>query len=187
MIPEVGGTRPWGPRGNGSPSVSKGPKPPIQLLKLLKNSQREVKGPIFVIYWVPPGPNQELEFVGSGGKGPSRSPPPPVSPAMIFPTQEAAALPLHYLCTISASPAPPPPPLWRSSLQPRPANGSHQSVCRTGPRHRTQPPAALTALTARRRHSAAFGGAAAAVCRRHRLLFGRIPDVSGRQPGGAAQ
>ena len=34
---------PWGPRGKGSPSVSKGPKPPIQLLQLLKNRPREVK------------------------------------------------------------------------------------------------------------------------------------------------
>ena len=33
----------WGPRGKGSPSVSKGRKPPIQLLQLLKNSPREVK------------------------------------------------------------------------------------------------------------------------------------------------
>ena len=36
-----GGTKPWGPRGKGSPSVSKGPKPPIQLLQLLKNSQEK--------------------------------------------------------------------------------------------------------------------------------------------------
>ena len=46
----VGGTRPWGPRGKGSPSVSKGPKPPIQLLQLLKNSPREEKRAHFVIY-----------------------------------------------------------------------------------------------------------------------------------------
>ena len=76
MIPEVEGTRPWGPRGKGSPSVSKGPKPPIQLLQLLKNSPREVKRPIFVIYCVPPGPTQEMELMGPGGEGPSRSPPP---------------------------------------------------------------------------------------------------------------
>ena len=31
LIPEVEGTRPWGPRGKGFLSVSKGPKPPIQL------------------------------------------------------------------------------------------------------------------------------------------------------------
>ena len=85
MIPEVGGGRGLGlgsPRGNGSPSVSKGPKPPIQLLQLLKNSPREVKGPIFVIYWFPPGPTQEMELMEPGGEGPSRSPP-PVSPTML--------------------------------------------------------------------------------------------------------
>ena len=43
MILEVEGTRPWDPRGKGSLSISKGPKPPIQLLQLLKNSPREVK------------------------------------------------------------------------------------------------------------------------------------------------
>ena len=75
MIPEVEGARPWGPRGKGSPSVSKGPIPPIQLLLLLKNGPREVKRAHFVIYWVPPGPTQELELMGPGGEGPSRSPP----------------------------------------------------------------------------------------------------------------
>ena len=35
-----GGLGLGGPRGKESPSVSKGPKPPIQLLKLLKNSPR---------------------------------------------------------------------------------------------------------------------------------------------------
>ena len=80
MIPEVEETRPWGPRGKGSPSVSKGPKPPKQLLQLLKNSPREVKRVHFRYIWVPSGPTQEMEFMGPGGEGPSRSP--PVSPAM---------------------------------------------------------------------------------------------------------
>ena len=87
MIPEVEGTRPWGPREKGSPSVSKGPKPPIQLLKLLKNSQIEVKRAHFrYIYWVPSGPTQEMEFVGPGEEGPSRST--PVSLAMGSKIQE---------------------------------------------------------------------------------------------------
>ena len=43
MIPEVEGMGLGGPRGKGSPSASKGPKPPIQLLQLLKNSPREVE------------------------------------------------------------------------------------------------------------------------------------------------
>ena len=50
----------------------------MQLLQLLKNSPREVKRAHFVIYWVPPGPPpQEMELMGPGGEGPSRSPPPP--------------------------------------------------------------------------------------------------------------
>ena len=75
MIPVVEGTRPWGPRGKGSPSVSKGPKPPIQLLQLLKNSSREVKRVHFRYILGPPGPTQEMELMGPGGEGPSRSPP----------------------------------------------------------------------------------------------------------------
>ena len=80
MIPEVEGTRPWGPRGKGSLSISKGPKPPIQLLQVLKNSPREVKRAHFRYIWGPPGPTQEMELLGPGGEGPSRST--PVSPAM---------------------------------------------------------------------------------------------------------
>ena len=77
MIPEVEETRPWGGgRGKGSPSVSKGPKQPIQLLQLLKNSLSEVKRAHFRYILGPPGPTQELEFMGPGGEGPSRSPPP---------------------------------------------------------------------------------------------------------------
>ena len=82
MIPQVGGLGSGGPRGKGSSSVSKGPKPPIQLLQLLKNSPREVKRAHFRYMLVPRGPTQEVKLMGPGGEGPSRSPPPPVSPAM---------------------------------------------------------------------------------------------------------
>ena len=41
MIPEVGGLGLGGPRRKGSPSVSKGPKSPIQLLQLLKTVQEK--------------------------------------------------------------------------------------------------------------------------------------------------
>ena len=34
-----------------------------------------------MIYWVPPGPTQDMELMGRGGEGPSRST--PVSPAMV--------------------------------------------------------------------------------------------------------
>ena len=57
MIPEVegggGGLGLGGTRGKGSPSVSKGPKPPIQLLELLKNGPKEEKRAHFLIYWSP--------------------------------------------------------------------------------------------------------------------------------------
>ena len=79
MIREVGGLGLGGPRGKGSPSISKGPKPPIQQLQLLKNSKKSKKGPFCYILG-PPGPSQEMELMGPGGEGPSRSP--PVSPAM---------------------------------------------------------------------------------------------------------
>ena len=74
MIPEVEGLGLGGPRGKGSPSVSKGPKPPIQLLQLLKNSPTEVKRAHFRYILGPPGPTQEMELMGPGGEGPSRSP-----------------------------------------------------------------------------------------------------------------
>ena len=72
-----GGLGLGGHRVKGSPSISKGPKPPIQLLQLLKNSQKEVKRAHFVIYWVPPG-----SLPGNGINGARRgrslpAPPPP--------------------------------------------------------------------------------------------------------------
>ena len=56
MIPEVGGLGLGGPRGKASPSVSKGRKPPIQLLELPKNSPKVVKRAHFRYILVPPGP-----------------------------------------------------------------------------------------------------------------------------------
>ena len=69
-----GGTRPWGPWGKGFTSVSKGPKPPKQLLQLLKNSPREVKRAHFRYISGPPGPTQEINLMGPGGEGPSPLP-----------------------------------------------------------------------------------------------------------------
>ena len=68
-----GGLGLGGPRRKGSPSVLKGPKPPIQLLQMLKNSQREVKMAHVRYILGPPGSTQEMELMGPGGKGPSRS------------------------------------------------------------------------------------------------------------------
>ena len=87
------------PRGKGSPSVSKGPKLPKQLLQLLKNSRREVKRAHFRYTLGSPGPTQELEFMGPGGEVPSRSPTPGFSshvtqrPRDITPTPETASIP----------------------------------------------------------------------------------------------
>ena len=80
MIREVGGLGIGGPRGKGSPSVSKGPKPPIQLLQLLKKHSRRSKRAHFVIYWVPVS-TQEMELMGPEGNVPP-APHPPVSRAM---------------------------------------------------------------------------------------------------------
>ena len=44
-----------GPRGKGSTSVSKGPKAPMQLLQLLKNSPRDIKRAHFRYILGPPG------------------------------------------------------------------------------------------------------------------------------------
>ena len=55
--------------------MSNGPKTSIQLLQLLKkNSPREVKRVNFGYTLGPPGPTQEMELMGPGGEGPSRSP-----------------------------------------------------------------------------------------------------------------
>ena len=67
-----------GGRGKGYPSVSKGPKPPIgTTIGIAENSPREDKRAHFRYILGPPGPTQEMEFMGPGGEGPSRSPPPP--------------------------------------------------------------------------------------------------------------
>ena len=73
-----GGLGLGGPEEKGPNGVSKGPKPPIQLLQLLKNSPREANSFRYIL--LPLGPTQEMELIGPGGEGPSRSP--PVSPAM---------------------------------------------------------------------------------------------------------
>ena len=72
----MGGLGSGGPRGKGSSSVSNDPKPPIQLLQLLKNSPREVKRAHFRYILAPPGTTQEVKLMGPGGEGSSRSPPP---------------------------------------------------------------------------------------------------------------
>ena len=77
IIREVGGIRPLGPSRKRVPKYFKGPKTTYTTIAIAENSQKEVKRAHFVIYWVPPGPSQEMELMGPGGEGPSRSPPPP--------------------------------------------------------------------------------------------------------------
>ena len=69
-------TRFWGPRGKGSPSVSKGPKPPIQPLQLLKNSPREEKRAHFRHTLGPPG-SHPGNGINGVRRGRSLPPPPP--------------------------------------------------------------------------------------------------------------
>ena len=71
------GIRPGGPRGKGSPSVSKGPRPPIQLLKLLKNSPREVERAHFCFTLGPSGSHLGNGINGAWRGRSLRSPPPP--------------------------------------------------------------------------------------------------------------
>ena len=88
MIPEVEGLDLGGPRGKGSLSVSKGPKPPIQLLQLLKNSPRERKGAHFRYILGPPGSHP-----GDGITGARRGRSLPVHPG--FSSHPAGGTPCH--------------------------------------------------------------------------------------------
>ena len=68
MIPEVEGTRPWGPPRRRVPKCLKWPNTTYTNIAIAeKQSKRSQK--------VPPGPTQEMEFMGPGGEGPSQSPP----------------------------------------------------------------------------------------------------------------
>ena len=75
MIPEVEGTRPWGPEEKG-PEVSQRTQNHLylQLLQLLKNTPREVKRAHFVIYWVPLVPPRKWNLWCPEGKVPPGPP-----------------------------------------------------------------------------------------------------------------
>ena len=74
MIPEVEGTRPWGPSRKRVFGCLKGPKTTHTTIAIAeKQSKRSKKGP-FSLYIGSPGPTQEMELMGPGGEGPSRSP-----------------------------------------------------------------------------------------------------------------
>ena len=82
MIPEVGGLGLEGPRGKGSPSVSKGQKPSIQLLQLLKNSPREVKRAHFRYTYIGSPGSHPGNVINGARRGRSLPPPPPDSLTM---------------------------------------------------------------------------------------------------------
>ena len=75
MIPEVEGTRPWGPSSKRVPECLKGPKTTYTIIAIAeKQSKRSKKGP-FSLYIGSPGPTQEMELVDPEGKvppGPTR-------------------------------------------------------------------------------------------------------------------
>ena len=78
MIPEVrgGGTRPWEPPRKRVPKCLKGPKTTYTTIEIAENQSKISKKGPFSLYIGPPGPTQEMELMGPGGEGPSRSPPP---------------------------------------------------------------------------------------------------------------
>ena len=81
MIPEVEGTRPWGPSRKRVPDCLKGPKTTYTTVVAIAEKQsKRSKRAHFCYLLGPPGPTQEMELMGPGGEGPFRSP--PVSPAM---------------------------------------------------------------------------------------------------------
>ena len=84
MIPEVRGTRPWGPSRKRAPKCLKGPKTTYTTIAIAEKQSKRSKRAHFRYTLGPPGPTQEMELMGPGGEGPSRSPP-PVSPAMGHP------------------------------------------------------------------------------------------------------
>ena len=82
IIPEVEGTRLWGPSRKRVPKSLKGPKTTYTTIAVAeKQSKRSKKGPL-LLYIGSPGLTQEMELMGPGGEGSSRST--PVSLAMLF-------------------------------------------------------------------------------------------------------
>ena len=68
-----GGTRPWRPSRKRVPKCLKWPKTTYTTFAIAKKqSKRTKKGP-FCYVLGPPGPTQEMELMGPGGEGPSRS------------------------------------------------------------------------------------------------------------------
>ena len=83
MIPEVEGTRPWGPPRKKVPKCLKGPKTTYTTNAIAEKQAKRVKRAHFRYILGPPVPPKKWNLWGPEGKvPPSPSPPPPVSPAM---------------------------------------------------------------------------------------------------------
>ena len=74
VIPEVEGTRPRGPSRKRVPKCLKGPKTTYTTIAIAEKQSKRSKKCHFRYILPPPGPTQEMEFMGPGGEGPSRSP-----------------------------------------------------------------------------------------------------------------
>ena len=75
MIPEVEGTRPWGPPRKRVPMCLKGPKITYTTIAIAeKQSKRSKKGPFSVIYWVPLVSPRKWNLWGPEGKVPPGPP-----------------------------------------------------------------------------------------------------------------
>ena len=70
-----GGTRPWGPSRKKVPKCLKRLKTTYTTIEIAENQSKRSKIGPFSLYIWSPGPNQEMELMGPGGKvptGPSR-------------------------------------------------------------------------------------------------------------------
>ena len=92
MIPEVEGTRPWGPSRKRVPKCLKGSKTTHTTIAVAEKQSKRSKNDPFSLHIGSPGPTQEMKSMGPGGEGPSRST--PVSPVMAtLPTAPSRSLP----------------------------------------------------------------------------------------------
>ena len=98
MISEVGGLGLGGPSKKRVPKCLKGPKTTYTtILTAGKQSKRSKKGPFCYILG-PPGPTQEMELMGPGGKGSSQS------PRFLHPCMDGVSMyPSMYACVKSDS------------------------------------------------------------------------------------
>ena len=100
-----------GPRGKGSQVYQRAQNYLYNYCSCCKQSKIRKKGP-FSLYIGSPGPTQEMELMGPGGEGPSRST--PVSPAMSYRLNKATHT--NTRCTLSRGPQAPGSSVTRNGL-----------------------------------------------------------------------